>query len=341
MKQAGMIGTKEEQVILSLLRKDFPTQLALEQAARTIARHSKGVTDASQEPSTEGVGVRGEGGEVGEGAPHGQSGQATGAGEAEEEEKPESAGPSGGVPTLEQLRAKLREQEKAGAVDDRLLQQIRELESEQKPKKPVTPQVPAMGGMTPLGVPKKVEGIKPVTLDEQARKDLGDALEGLMASAPRWPTKSPKMDEVYYRITEQGQSVEQVARRTGMKPRGVEAILAAMTKPLMASAPFAQRDIPDEKLDAFVKAAKSMLRSGVDTPEALAQVMPPASYPYLQAMWDAFGMVKGSLRGTHDWPKIVEGLKAQTAPAIEEAIDLNGAAVEMNTNAFLSFLLSL
>ena len=71
----------------------------------------------------------------------------------------------------------------------------------------------------------------------------------------------------------------------------------AQHRPLMASAPFVQREIPDEKLDAFIKAARSLSRSGVTTPEALVQVVPEKSWPYLQALWNALGMLKPSMSG--------------------------------------------
>src|SRR4029077_12359843 len=137
-----------------------------------------------------------------------------------------------------------------------------EPEKPKKPKAKVTPQVPAIEGVTPLGQPpaeekpkpKVVEGIKPESLlDEQAKKDLDDALGGLMASVPT------------YRLT----------------------------KTLAASEPdfgLEQKDIPPEKLPAFIKAAQSMIRSGVDTPEKLAREIPEKARPYLQAIWDAMGM---------------------------------------------------
>jgi hypothetical protein len=205
---------------------------------------------------------------VGEGAPLRQPRPTTGEGEAQEEEKPESAGPSGGVPQGQWLKSdqahyQLQKAQLTRAQnakdwpkvieladafekhwEDRGIsppddwarwaraKEDAQLELRRAPKKPVTPQVPAMEGMTPLGQPKKVEGIKPVTLDEQARKDLGDALSGLMASEPKpEPKYTLKMHAIYHALTEKGQSVEKVAREFSMKPHHVEAIYDAMRSP--------------------------------------------------------------------------------------------------------------
>ncbi len=71
-----------------------------------------------------------------------------------------------------------------------------------------------------------------------------------------------------------------------------------------------QTDLPADKLPAFLKAAQSLIASGIEKPEALAKVL-DAEFDkryrkYSEALWDAFGMVKKSLRATHDWTAIYE-----------------------------------
>jgi hypothetical protein len=80
--------------------------------------------------------------------------------------------------------------------------------------------------------------------------------------------------------------------------------------------------MPDEKTTALLKAARSMIAAGVTTPEKLAEMVPPAAHQYLQAIWDAMGMVKKDLRATHDWPKIVAGIKPSKPPELDPSAKL-------------------
>ncbi|WP_309386085.1 sigma-70 family RNA polymerase sigma factor [Cerasicoccus frondis] len=73
------------------------------------------------------------------------------------------------------------------------------------------------------------------------------------------------------------------------------------------TADMTQKGLPPEKIGAFVQAAQALIGSGVNTPEAMAQVLETKfqgkAAAYSQALWDAFGMVNPELRGTHDWNK--------------------------------------
>ena len=70
----------------------------------------------------------------------------------------------------------------------------------------------------------------------------------------------------------------------------------------------AQKELPPEKIGAFVTAAQALIQSGIRTPDALAAVLEERyggrARPFSEALWDAFGMADKSLRGTHDWGKI-------------------------------------
>ena len=120
-------------------------------------------------------------------------------------------------------------------------------------------------------------------------------------------------------------------------------------EPLHAAEPQKQLAIPAEKLGAIVAAAQEMIRQGIDTPEKMAAVLEEKfggkARPYSQAMWDAMGMVKPDLRGTHDFPAIYarstepEPAKAATpAQAIKivtEGIQESGRAEQKEAKAQL------
>jgi hypothetical protein len=65
-----------------------------------------------------------------------------------------------------------------------------------------------------------------------------------------------------------------------------------------------QKGLPEEKLEAFLKLARHLIREGVDTPEKLASIVPENLRSYAQALWDSLAIVNPKLRGTHDWQKI-------------------------------------
>jgi hypothetical protein len=72
-----------------------------------------------------------------------------------------------------------------------------------------------------------------------------------------------------------------------------------------------QLALPAEKLAQFIVLAQKLLEAGVDTPEKLVTELKaifPDNIdkvrPYSQNLWDAIGMVRPDLRGTHDWPKL-------------------------------------
>ena len=452
MKQAGVLSTKDEQVILSLIRKDFPSQMQLEQAARIIARATKEGVPHAGEKQGAATTVRDSGarpGEVTQGKPGAAQAQSPTAPRlrgdegkkpaktGEEEEKPTR--PGGGVQRVGEFtksdqgqyrlqKAQLTkaqnakdwpkvialadtfekhwEQRGIGVPDDwarwQRAKEDAQLELRRapiaKPSPKVTPQVPPIEGVTPLGRPPAKS-----LLDEQAKKDLDDALGGLMASVPQPKalkgTKvvdengNPKMvfhgttkafeefdpaqrsssllgagfhfaedaavasryamqtgapganvrpvfldiknpappkvvdavrkDEAYDRAGTTSLERETFVRDTLVK-RGYDglwyehmkgygktwvpfdvsqikpAFVYRLTRALAASVPkppeLEQKEIPPEKLPAFIKAAQSMIRSGVDTPEKLVAEIPEKARPYLQAIWDAMGMVRKDLR---------------------------------------------
>ncbi len=79
-----------------------------------------------------------------------------------------------------------------------------------------------------------------------------------------------------------------------------------------------QESIPEDKLPAFIKAARALIASGIRTPEAMGKVLDEkfnkAVRKYSESLWDAFGMVDKSLRGTHDWSAIYAQLDQAEAP---------------------------
>lgn len=119
-------------------------------------------------------------------------------------------------------------------------------------------------------------------------------------------------------------------RHTGDK---FKAGLAASKPNLIgASVPgIVQKDLPEDKVEPFLKLARALNRQGIDTPEKIAGVIPENAWPYAQALWDSLGMVNRSLRGTHDWAKILPyGRSAVVAsvgsPAGAVAGEISGTA---------------
>ena len=103
-----------------------------------------------------------------------------------------------------------------------------------------------------------------------------------------------------------------------------------------------QRGIPTAKIGTFVQLAEAALAESIDTPQKLADLLDD-TFPnggargLSQAMWDAIGMVKPELRGTHDWTAIYfpsaapavqadesEGRERNRALIAEAAAKLNG-----------------
>lgn len=85
----------------------------------------------------------------------------------------------------------------------------------------------------------------------------------------------------------------------------------------------AQESIPEGKISRFIGAARALIASGIKTPDDMVRVVDDqigaGARKYAEALWDAFGMVDKSLRGTHDWNAIfaaldAEGAKADNAP---------------------------
>jgi len=75
-----------------------------------------------------------------------------------------------------------------------------------------------------------------------------------------------------------------------------------------------QAELPEDKVDAFLKVARVFVAKGVTTPEAVARILDQkfkkTARKYSEAVWDAMGIVKKSLRGSHDWNGIYAQLDA-------------------------------
>ncbi|MGL4239975.1 MAG: hypothetical protein ACRCTI_02570, partial [Beijerinckiaceae bacterium] len=100
-----------------------------------------------------------------------------------------------------------------------------------------------------------------------------------------------------------------------------------LTAPLGTPAETPQDALPADRLPAFLKAAQALIASGITTPDALARVLDKkfakAARRHSEALWDAFGMVRKDLRGTHDWSGIYAGLDA---PAVLRSAAKNAKA---------------
>ena len=66
-----------------------------------------------------------------------------------------------------------------------------------------------------------------------------------------------------------------------------------------------QKDLPEEKMEAFLKLARMLIGKGINTPQELARHIPENGRPYAQALWDTLRIVNRKLpAGDHDWEKI-------------------------------------
>lgn len=94
---------------------------------------------------------------------------------------------------------------------------------------------------------------------------------------------------------------------------GAQRLLSDMVEQVLTRAQQEQNGIPADKIIPFIKAATALIEDGLETPHALAKVL-DEKFPdgrmrkYSQALWDAFGLVNPSLRGTHDWTSIYQSL---------------------------------
>jgi hypothetical protein len=85
-----------------------------------------------------------------------------------------------------------------------------------------------------------------------------------------------------------------------------------------------QKAIPPDKVAQFVQLATKLVAQGVDTPEKLAHELETAfqgkARPFSQALWDAIGMVRPDLRGTHNWGSIylAAPTEREEAPAAQK-----------------------
>lgn len=125
--------------------------------------------------------------------------------------------------------------------------------------------------------------------------------------------------------------------KAGISEEKVSHLLEGGFRDSLASAPLkqtiTQRGVPAEKIGTLVQLADAALKEGIDTPEKLAALLDETfdgggARALSQALWDAMGMVRPELRGTHDWaaiysPPSTEGNRS-TAVIAEAAAKLNG-----------------
>lgn len=87
-------------------------------------------------------------------------------------------------------------------------------------------------------------------------------------------------------------------------------------------APVEQQSLPAAKLPQFIQLAQVLIKEGIRTPEAMADLLEKKfqgkARPYTEALWDAFGMVDKSLRGTHDWDAVFAKIDAPETPVQPE-----------------------
>jgi hypothetical protein len=172
-------------------------------------------------------------------------------------------------------------------------------------------------GETPNAEQEPVTGQPDVStpqIDDKAKAALNDALEGLFAGKP--------FNFERFKMLKEKAALDEFAVSKGYKD--AEAIKASDPNALDearrqyreseegirlgAGKPMAQMAIPVEKLPKLITAAQELIRSNIETPEKLAQVLEAQfggkARPYSQALWDAIGIVRPDLRGTHDWAVI-------------------------------------
>jgi tRNA G10 N-methylase Trm11 len=255
-KAPYIAASTDAAVIRTLLRSR--TGVALDQAEKKIGKLEE--KHASKEPSTKTVGVRSEGGGLGEGAPLRQPGETP---------SPSKEKPAG----------------RAGSS----------------------------------------------TLDAQTQKELSDAFEGLFAGLPKNLTdkiggaqiSEGDVEELRkHNLLRLGAAPEKAVKLGGSKEVGDEAsakVIRQMRESLGAGVP--QLAIPAEKIGPFVTVAGKLVAQGVDTPQKLAAELETLfkgkARPFSQALWDAIGMVRPELRGTHDWTAIyLTSTPGTAAPAI-------------------------
>lgn len=143
---------------------------------------------------------------------------------------------------------------------------------------------------------------KPSTETVGVRSEGGDVGEG----APlRQPGKTPSSSEETTAEASPGP-----AAKASLLDAATQGDLKAAFEGLFAGVPAQaeQRAIPPDKIGAFVTVASKLVAQGVDTPQKLAgeleTLFQGKARPFSQALWDAIGMVRPELRGTHDWPAI-------------------------------------
>lgn len=96
----------------------------------------------------------------------------------------------------------------------------------------------------------------------------------------------------------------------GGTPEGGQASLFA------AATGIVQKALPPEKLGDFIKVSQALVKAGVETPEDLVHEiethLDEHARPFTQALWDAIGIVRPDLRGTHDWNALYTPVKKES-----------------------------
>lgn len=153
-------------------------------------------------------------------------------------------------------------------------------------------------------------------LDAATQNDLKTAFEGLFAGLPKNLTdrlsniSEGDIEELRKNNLERLGPAAPVKRGASYEGRSRELTRTGVpfedTGALGAGMP--QLAIPAEKIGAFVNVASKLVAQGVDTPQKLAgeleTLFQGKARPFSQALWDAIGMVRPELRGTHDWTSI-------------------------------------
>lgn len=164
-------------------------------------------------------------------------------------------------------------------------------------KKPVTPQVAPLSGMTPLGAKQEPE-TKPIEsgASDELKAQAKKAFEGMFAPEPQFTGKEIAITMRLQR----GESVDQVAKAYAMPAKVVAKVYdrvigAAPLQPqehginLGAPEPIQQIALPKEKRPAFMDLADKLEAGGITTPEKLAafinEISDGRALQYTKAVW--------------------------------------------------------
>jgi tRNA G10 N-methylase Trm11 len=165
---------------------------------------------------------------------------------------------------------------------------------------------------------------------------LAGKLEGAKRSGPNFEAYAQDGGN-RFEIQRERKFLDEFAARNGYSSfAGLEASSPQMGKQgraefqesqhdrIILGAAIPQESIPVDKLPKVITAAQELIRSGIDTPQKMASVLEEKfagkARPFSQAFWDAVGIVRPDLRGTHDWQQVYAAQTPQkkTEPGYEE-----------------------